>query len=118
MEILGRILPSVDTRARPAELAMQKAASPPAGAARMLAAPAPPPAPIPQQEMIAQAADQVQAAEAVEATIFQLATPVVLAAGHTASVPIIDRKAGRIQQRVFRLQSISRRERLDRRRAR
>ena len=42
VEILGRILPSVDTRARPAELAMQKAASPPAGAARMLAAPAPP----------------------------------------------------------------------------
>ena len=91
VEILGRILPSVDTRARPAELAMQKAASPPAGAARMLAAPAPPPAPMPQQEVMAQAADQVQAAEGVEATIFQLATPVVLAAGHTASVPIIDR---------------------------
>ena len=65
--------------------------SPPAGAARMLAAPAPPPAPMPQQEVMAQAADQVQAAEGVEATIFQLATPVVLAAGHTASVPIIDR---------------------------
>ena len=91
VEILGRILPSVDTRARPAELAMQKAASPPAGAARMLAAPAPPPAPMPQQEVMAQAADQVQAAEGVEATIFQLPTPVVLAAGHTASVPIIDR---------------------------
>ena len=91
VEILGRILPSVDTRARPAELAMQKAGSPPAGAARMLAAPAPPPAPLPQQEVMAQAADQVQAAEGVEATIFQLATPVVLAAGHTASVPIIDR---------------------------
>ena len=40
---------------------------------------------------MAQAADQVQAAEGVEATIFQLPTPVVLAAGHTASVPIIDR---------------------------
>ena len=46
---------------------------------------------MPQQEVMAQAADQVQAAEGVEATIFQLATPVVLAAGHTASVPIIDR---------------------------
>jgi hypothetical protein len=91
VEILGRILPSVDTRARPAELAMQKAGSPPAGAARMLAAPAPPPAPPPQQEVMASAADQVQAAEGAEATIFQLATPVVLAAGHTASVPIIDR---------------------------
>ncbi len=93
VEILGRILPSVDTRARPAEPPMQKAASPPAGAARMLAAPAPPPAPapMPQAEVMAQAADQVQAAEGVEATIFQLPTPVVLAAGHTASVPIIDR---------------------------
>jgi hypothetical protein len=91
VEILGRILPSVDTRGRPAELAMQKAASPPAGAARMLAAPAPPPASMPQQEVMAHAADQVQAAEGVEATIFQLATPVVLAAGRSASVPIIDR---------------------------
>ncbi|HME25936.1 MAG TPA: DUF4139 domain-containing protein [Acetobacteraceae bacterium] len=91
VEILGRILPSVDTRARPAELTMPKAASAPAGAARMLAAPAAPPAPMQQAEVMAQVADQVQAAEGVEATIFQLPTPVVLAAGHTASVPIIDR---------------------------
>jgi hypothetical protein len=93
VEILGRILPSVDTRARPAEPPMQKAASAPGGAARMLAAPAaaPTPAPMPQAEVMAQAADQVQAAEGVEATTFQLPTPVVLAAGHTASVPIIDR---------------------------
>ena len=93
VEILGRILPSVDTRARPAELPMQKAASAPGGAARMLAAPAAAatPAPMPQAEVMVQAADQVQAAEGVEATIFQLPTPVVLAAGHTASVPIIDR---------------------------
>jgi hypothetical protein len=93
VEILGRILPSVDTRARPAALAEQKAASAPAGALRMLAAPAPPmaPAPVAQADVMAQAADQVQTAEGVEATIFQLPTPVVLAAGHTASVPIIDR---------------------------
>jgi Domain of unknown function (DUF4139) len=92
VEILGRILPSADTRARPAELAMQKAASAPGGAARMLAAPAPPPAPAPMAPAeMAQAADQVQAAEGVEATVFQLPTPVTLAAGHSASVPIIDR---------------------------
>ena len=93
VEILGRILPSVDTRARPAEPPLQKAASPPARAARMLAAPAPPPAPapMPQADVMAQPAEQVQAAEGVEETIFQLPTPVVLAAGHTASVPIIDR---------------------------
>jgi hypothetical protein len=82
VEVLGRILPSVDTRARPAELALQKSAPAPAGAARTLAAPA---------EIMAGAADQVQAAEGAEETIFQLPTPVMLAAGHTASVPIIDR---------------------------
>jgi hypothetical protein len=82
VEVLGRILPDVDTRARPAELAMQKSAPAPAGAARTLAAPA---------EIMAGAADQVQAAEGAEETIFQLPTPVMLAAGHTASVPIIDR---------------------------
>ncbi len=91
VEVLGRILPSVDARARVAELPTQKATGAPAGAARMLAAPVAAPAPMPQAEVMAQAADQVQAAEGVEATIFQLATPVVLAAGHTASVPIIDR---------------------------
>jgi hypothetical protein len=39
---------------------------------------------------LAQPADQVQVAEGAEETLFQLPTPVVLAAGHTASVPIID----------------------------
>ncbi|HEY2616199.1 MAG TPA: DUF4139 domain-containing protein [Acetobacteraceae bacterium] len=93
VEILGRILPSVDTRARPAEPAMQKAAGAPSGGTRALAVAAPPPVPAPmaQAEVMAQPADQVQAAEGVEATIFQLPTPVVLAAGHTASVAIIDR---------------------------
>ena len=92
VEILGRILPGVDTRARAAVLAMQKAPAPcrrSAGYGR--AAPPPAPAMVPQQEAMAQPADQVQAAEGVEATTFQLPTPVVLAAGHTASVPIIDR---------------------------
>ena len=93
VEVLGRILPSADTRARPAEPAMQKAAGALTGASRALAAPAPPPmpAPVAQADVMAQPADQVQSAEGVEATIFQLPTPVVLAAGHTASVPIIDR---------------------------
>src|SRR5581483_5294020 len=65
VEILGRILPGVDTRARPAEMA--KAAAAPAGAARSFAA-APAPAPMvarqAQAEMMAAPADQVQAAEA------------------------------------------------------
>jgi hypothetical protein len=95
VEILGRILPSVDTRARPAEAVAARAPTPaPTGAARFLAAPAavaPAPPPPPQQEVMAPAADEVQAAEGAEQTIFQLPTPVALAAGHTASVPIIDR---------------------------
>jgi hypothetical protein len=91
VEILGRILPSVDTRARPAEAALAKAAQAPAGALRSSVAPAPAPPMAPQQAFLAPAADQVQATEGAETTIFHLPTPVVLAAGHTASVPIIDR---------------------------
>ena len=87
VEVLGRILPNVDTRARPAELAMQKSAPAPAGAARAMAAPAP----VTPAQVMAEPADQVQAAEGSEETIFQLPSPVMLAAGHTASVPIIDR---------------------------
>jgi hypothetical protein len=91
VEILGRILPNVDTRARPAELAK----SAPAGTASFAAAaPAPAPPPMVAQARgmaMAPAADQVLAAEGVEETIFQLATPVVLAAGHTANVPILDK---------------------------
>jgi hypothetical protein len=86
VEVLGRILPNVDTRARPAELAMQKSAPAPAGAARAMAAPAP----VTPAQVMAEPADQVQAAEGAEETIFQLPSPVMLAAGHTASVPIID----------------------------
>jgi hypothetical protein len=88
VEVLGRILPDVDTRARAAELAK----SAPAGAAAF--APAPPaPAPMVAQARampMAQPSEQVQAAEGVEETVFQLPNPVELAAGHTANVPIID----------------------------
>jgi hypothetical protein len=90
VEILGRILPSVDTRARPAEFAAQKSAGAPAAARAMAASPAPAPPP-PARPDLAQPAEQAQAAEGAEATIFQLPTPVTLAAGHSASVPIIDR---------------------------
>jgi hypothetical protein len=89
VEILGRILPGVDTRARPAQVAAKSA---PAGAARafnaMPAAPAPMPAPEPQ---MAPPEQQAQVAEGAEETIFQLPAPVSLVAGHTASVPVIDR---------------------------
>jgi hypothetical protein len=85
VEVLGRILPSVDTHARPAGFAAAKAAPQPPGAAMA--------APMPQSRAleVAQPAETVQSTEGAEETIFQLATPVVLAAGHTANVPIIDR---------------------------
>jgi hypothetical protein len=86
VEILGRILPAADTRARPTEFATQKAAGAPVPARAMAA---PPPAPAPAE--MAQAADQAQAAETAEETIFKLPSPVTLAAGYSASVPIIDR---------------------------
>ena len=48
------------------------------------------PAPLGADAM-AQPAEQVQAAEGMDETVFRIPTPIVLAAGHTASVPIIDR---------------------------
>jgi hypothetical protein len=56
----------------------------------MAAPPAPAPSP-PAQPDLAPPAEQAQAAEGAEATTFQLPTPVTLSAGHSASVPIIDR---------------------------
>jgi hypothetical protein len=88
VEILGRILPSVDTRARPAQVAAAKAAPAPPPVARAMTVAAAPAAA--GADVMAQPADQVQVAEGAEETLFQLPTPVVLAAGHTASVPIID----------------------------
>jgi hypothetical protein len=93
VEILGRILPDVDTRARPAEMAAARPLPSPAGAARGAAPPAAaavPAPPAPSQMAMAEPAEQVQVAEGVEQTIFQLPSPVMLAAGHSASVAIID----------------------------
>jgi hypothetical protein len=91
VEILGRILPSVDTRARPAEVAAKTAPAGRAFAPAPAAAPAPPMAMAQAHaDIMAAPSDQVQATEAAEETIFQLPTPVSLAAGHSANVPIID----------------------------
>ena len=88
VEILGRILPSVDTRARPADFATPKATS--AAAARTMSLPSPAPASAAPAAM-AQAADRAQVAESAEETTFQLPTPITVAAGYSASVPIIER---------------------------
>jgi len=91
VEVLGRILPGVDTRAM----------------ARMAAAPPPPPAPAPAaatrgvMERATAATAPVMAAPAettistggAQETVFVLPAAVTLAAGHTATVPILDREA-------------------------
>lgn len=93
VEVLGRILPDVDTSARPMAMTAGAAPAPvnrafgPAGVAApkaMAMAPA-------QSETMAPPSEQVSAAEVAEETIFQLPTAVSLAAGHSANVPIIDR---------------------------
>lgn len=93
VQILGHLLPDIDTRQRALE---------PAGAAPM-PAPAPPAfmahAAMPKAFAEADSAmqmsaptNQVQGAEGAEETLFTLPKPVILAAGHTASVPILDRE--------------------------
>ena len=89
VEILGRVLPDVDTRARdlvapasPAPMQGFALNAPAARGAAMKAAPPP----------MAPPAEAAITEETGEETIFTLAQPVDLAAGHTANVPIIDRE--------------------------
>jgi hypothetical protein len=91
VEILGHVLPDIDTASRAVDSVrgiQAPAMSPPAGmamgkAAQMPAAP---------QPVMAAPADVARANETAEETIFTLARPVDLAAGHSANVPIIDRE--------------------------
>ncbi len=96
IEILGRVLPDIDTRARDAV----QGAMPPS--------PPPAPAPMPatrafskasgatvMQPIVAEMAPPAETAEATESaeeTTFALTQPVDLAAGHSANVPIVDRE--------------------------
>lgn len=101
VEILGRMLPAIDTRARAAPGQQASMAPPPPpmpadlarrswAAGRGAAAPAATARAAPAE--MAALADEVAADESSEETIFTLAQPVDLAAGHTANVPIIDRE--------------------------
>ncbi len=88
VEVLGQILPGVDTGGRPLGAVMNRAL--PGGFAGMAA-----PAPMAQMEMaapppLAQPTSPIAAVEGVEETVFPIAKPVDLPAGQTASVPIID----------------------------
>ena len=104
VEVLGRLLPDVDQRARdnkaapafmipppPAPAAMAPgsnlaAASSRSGLARLLVATGPSE---PSMEM-GRGAQAVQVAEGAEETVFTIPAPIDLAAGHSASVPILD----------------------------
>ena len=92
VEVLGRILPGVDTRAT----AMADAAPPPPPAPM---APASRAAGIAQIEMararppvMAAPAEAAAATEGAQETVFVLPAKITLAAGHTASLPILDRE--------------------------
>ena len=106
VQVLGNILPDADSRS--ATIAVQAAKRGDDGtfgnrmfrkrnAPAAMAAPPPPPeeaaagiVPGSQQDLIAAPATAPQAAETAIDTVFRIATPIDLAAGHTASVPIID----------------------------
>lgn len=101
VEVFGRILPNVDTRARPATIVGQAAKSEDRlhrAEAPMAMLPAPAPASgaavsgVPPPPPMAEPTEATEASENAEETIFQVPSPVTLAAGHSASVPIIDRR--------------------------
>jgi hypothetical protein len=96
VEVLGRLLPGVDTRAHatadaapaplpaPAPMAPARAGVAAETTMRRMAAPPPP---------MAAPSEAVSASEGAQETVFVLPGRVSLAAGHTASLPILDRMA-------------------------
>lgn len=85
VEVLGRLLPDVDTRARALSLAAPPAPAPPAPARR-----AAPDADAQQETALAESADATMVQEGATDTVFTLPSRIDLAAGHSASVPILD----------------------------
>ncbi len=89
VEVLGRLLPDIDSRAHPA-MDVVPAPPPPAPAAISRAAPL-----MAQKAQapiggMAPPAEAASVAEAAQETVFTMSSPVILAAGHSASVPILD----------------------------
>lgn len=85
VEVLGRLLPDVDTRARALSLAAPPAPAPPAPARR-----AAPDADARQETALAESADATMVQEGATDTVFTLPSRIDLAAGHSASVSILD----------------------------
>lgn len=97
VEVLGRLLPGVDTRAvkevADAAPAPVPAPPPPAPAGAAMRAMAPTALPRPSSPVMAAPSEAVAATEGAQETVFVLPSRVTLAAGHTASLPILDRQA-------------------------
>ena len=92
VEILGRILPGIDTQATQLPTARPRALAPPPAPAPMQSTSAPAGAMAKAEPpMMAAPSEQSLASEGAEETVFVLPGKVTLAAGHTASVPILDR---------------------------
>ncbi len=93
VEVMGRILPGVDTRVTSAGPLAASAMPPPAPAPMAMSAlrgrmqKVAPPA---RTEPMAPPAEAAQVSEGAEETVFALPQPLSLAAGETASVPILD----------------------------
>lgn len=85
VEVLGRLLPDVDTRARALGLAAPPPPAPPAPARR-----AAPEADAQQETGLAESADTTMVQEGATDTVFTLPSRIDLAAGHSASLPILD----------------------------
>ena len=95
LEVLGRILPGVDTRATDILAALAPPPQAPRGISPQraeMARPAPAMAPAPAPTMAAPA-EAAAASEGAQETVFTLPNPVTLAAGHSATMPILDRQA-------------------------
>ena len=96
VEILGRLLPTIDTRATTVgvgEVAgkVSQLRSTEASPAALAQSANPVSAARPAMAPIAAPAEQTTTTEGTEDTVFTLPTPIILAAGHSASVPILDR---------------------------
>lgn len=85
VEVLGRLLPDVDTRARSLSLAAPPVPAPAPAPARRAA----PEADAQQETVLADAAGTL-AQEGATETVFTLPNRIDLPAGHSASVPILD----------------------------
>lgn len=92
VEILGRLLPEIDSRAYPAMDEIPAPPPPPAPAAIGRAAPLMAQKAQAPTGGMAHPAEAAAVAETAEETVFTVSSPVTLAAGHSASVPILDRE--------------------------